>query len=370
MDILAGDRSYPFFSLATLLWAGSLLYSGLVRMRRILYRKGVLPSYELPCAVVSVGNLAVGGTGKTPMVIHLAGLIKDSGYRVAIISRGYKGLAQTKGAIVSNGCSILCDARQSGDEPYLMASLLPDIPVVVGKNRYESGQTSVDEFKPHVILLDDAFQHLQLKRDLNLLLLDAQMPFGNSFVLPRGKLREPVSALSEADAVVLTRSAKNVDKLPKEVEKTVKQPLFRSMHKSMIRGMVASQMPLPALNRLSGSMQSLREKKVFVFAGLANNRAFFNGIGHLGARIKGVMGFEDHHDYSRDDIRRIVKDADEAGADLLVTTDKDYVRIPKNLNLPMDLIVMGVELYFDEDSERWEKFILKRIKILVQQQQS
>ena len=205
-DIMTRGGHYPFFSLATLLWGISVLYGGLTHLRRRLYTRGRLKSHRLPCPVISVGNLTLGGTGKTPLVIHLAEKIQGMGYRPVILSRGYKGLAEKGGAVVSDGRNLLCDARQAGDEPYLMAILLPTVPVVVGRHRYRAGMDAIRRFQPDIILLDDGFQHLQLKRDLNLLLLDAQNPFGNRYLFPRGTLREPEVSLLGADAVVLTRS--------------------------------------------------------------------------------------------------------------------------------------------------------------------
>ena len=187
MDIMERDTPQPVVSMATLLWVVSRLYSGVMRLRRRLYEKKFLRSERLPCPVVSVGNLTLGGTGKTPMVVHLAKFISRMGYKVAIISRGYRGLAQNSGTIVTDGQTPACTVRQSGDEPYLMAILLEDEPVVVGKDRHAAGKVAVDRFRPDLILLDDAFQHLRLERDLDLLLLDARSPFGNSRVLPRGR---------------------------------------------------------------------------------------------------------------------------------------------------------------------------------------
>lgn len=191
------------FSCTALLSLLSKLYGLAVTIRLSLYRLGILKSRTLPCFVLSIGNITAGGTGKTPMTLYAARLVKKLGYTAAVVSRGYKGAFEEKGGIVSTGKKIVATADQAGDEPYMLATTL-NIPVVVGKNRYKAAMTAVEEFHPDVVILDDAFQHLAVKRDLNLLLLDCTSPFGNNALLPRGPLREPLSALNRSDAVVLT----------------------------------------------------------------------------------------------------------------------------------------------------------------------
>jgi tetraacyldisaccharide 4'-kinase len=366
MEIISSSRVYPFFSFATLLHGGSMIYGWAIQQRRKLFEQGRLRSHRLPCVVVSVGNLTVGGTGKTPMVVHLAKLIQSKGHRVVVISRGYKGLSQKKGTIVSDGDKVQCSARQAGDEPFLIAMLLKEIPVVVGKDRYAAGKIAVSRFKPDVLLLDDAFQHLQLKRDLNLLLLDARSPFGNSFLLPRGRLREPATALSKADAVILTRSDPNAHAHLLDMMDSVRHlPVFRSVHKSMIRGVVCAHETLPPLHKLSMDAPRLTGIKAFGFAGLANNQAFFDALDQLGANLLGTLGYEDHHAYSGEEIAHIARTAVAAGAQWLVTTDKDYVRLNNNLQLPLDLMVLGVDIEFIDDTAKWRQYISERIDYLV-----
>lgn len=366
MEIMDSHSVYPFFSLATLLSGAASLYGGALRLRRRMYNKGALPSYQLPCPVVSVGNLTVGGTGKTPLVIFLARLINSSGCRVAIISRGYKGEAQNRGAIVYDGKSFLCDAGQSGDEPYLMASLLENVPVVVGKDRYAAGKMALKKFKPDVLLLDDAFQHLRLKRDLNLLLLDAHKPFGNTYVLPRGGLREPTTAFSDADAIIITRwdeSSADCRRFKDIIGR--QRPVFRCMHRSVIRGTVPAHHPMLPLHRLDGAAVPLEALKVFCFAGLAGNQSFFDAVGQLGATIQSTMDFDDHHEYDSREILGIAESAVKAGAQCLITTDKDYVRLSADVRFPLPLIVMGVDLDFLEDDVKWQQFIKARIERMV-----
>jgi tetraacyldisaccharide 4'-kinase len=366
MGIINGEHRHPCCSAASLLWGLSLLYGAATRVRRWGYENAVLSSYRLPCPVISVGNLAVGGTGKTPMVVHLARLIGNMGRRVAILSRGYKGTAQKEGAVVSDGRSLVCDVRRSGDEPYLMAMLLNKVPVVVGKDRWAAGKMALDRFKPDILLLDDAFQHLRLDRDLNLLLLDARQPFGNSYLLPRGRLREPASAINRADAVILTRSVKDAADSPDHRPALqCRVPVFRSTHKPIVRGQVSAHHPLPPLNALSGDIPILQGRVVFAFAGLANNGLFFDSIAQSGAVVQGTAEFDDHHKYRRGDIDDIAQAAASSGADCCITTDKDYVRLSGRVQFPMDMIVMGVDIDFQNHMTPWFHFINARIKSLL-----
>ena len=366
-EIMTRADTYPLCSLATLLWWISLLYGGLVRLRRRLYARGTLTSYRLPCPVISVGNLTIGGTGKTPMTIHLVEAILKLGYRPAILSRGYKGLGEKGGAVVSDGHCLFCSARQAGDEPYLMAALLPSVPVVVGRNRYRIGLEAIQRFRPDLIVLDDAYQHLQLKRDLNLLLLDAQHPFGNNHLLPRGTLREPPAFLQSADAVVLTRSGQVP---PENRESLIRwaapRPVFASDHQPVIRMVLKAGQPAGALQTGPEGGLDLKNSRVFAFAGLGRNDAFFNSLGRLGTGVQGTMGFADHHCYADSDLRQVIQLAPQTGATCLITTDKDFVRLPPGTRLPLDLIVMGVRMNFGKQQMAWWGYIARMIKSLVE----
>lgn len=370
MEIMTSSGRYPMVSAATLLWGVSKLYGGMMHLRRKLFEKQVLPSYTLPRPVISVGNLAVGGTGKTPMVIHLARLISGIGYRTAILSRGYKGTAQNRGAVVCDGHTMRCDVVQSGDEPYLMGQLLEDVPVVVGKDRYRAGKKICRISQPDVILLDDAYQHLRLKRDLNLLLLDARAPLGNTFVIPRGRLREPAGAMGAADAVVFTRSdAVQFSKFEAVTERYPLLPVFRSVHRCVVRGTADAGRSLPPLHQLPVGPPLLGGLKSFGFSGLADNMAFFSTFRRQGGDLVGHRGFADHHDYGGEEIRRLGRDAVAAGADYLVTSDKDYVRVAEKARFPLPLIVLGVEIEFPEDDGNWRRFIKKRVEMMVHRRQ-
>ncbi|MGA8180790.1 MAG: tetraacyldisaccharide 4'-kinase, partial [Desulfobacterales bacterium] len=207
----------------SLLSMASKVYGGAAKLKRIFYEKSILKSKKLSCPVVSIGNITAGGTGKTPMAIYVANIARDLGYKVAIISRGYKGKAEKNGGIVSDGKALLMTAEIAGDEPYMMAARLRDVPIIVGKNRFKAGRLAIRKFEPDILVLDDGFQHLKLQRDLDLVLLDYRKPFGNGHLLPRGVMREPASALSCAAAIILTRSDTMNDK---EMKSLLKMPGF------------------------------------------------------------------------------------------------------------------------------------------------
>ena len=175
--------------LQKMLWAISLIYGWVVLIRSAAYDKGILKAKQLPCVVISIGNLTLGGSGKTPLTIYIAKTLGHLGYRVAVLSRGYGGQAEKQGVIVSDGSQVFVSADVSGDEPYMMAQKLDGTPILVGADRYRSGKIAVRSFKPDVILLDDGFQHRNLARDLDLVVMDANKPGGNGHMFPRGVLR-------------------------------------------------------------------------------------------------------------------------------------------------------------------------------------
>jgi tetraacyldisaccharide 4'-kinase len=355
----------PFWSLATVLHGLSFLYAAGLGVRQSLYNSKHLSSVSLPCTVISVGNLTVGGTGKTPMTIHLAQLLQKMHFRVAVISRGYKGTEERSGAVVSDGRRLLCTPRQAGDEPYLMACLLNAIPVVIGKDRFAAGRTALACFQPDVLILDDGFQHRRLSRDLNLLLLDGQAPFGNGLLLPRGSLREPISAVKRSDAVILTRCASRSARPDPPIDPLVSpRPVFVTQHKTVIRGVIPARQPwdsriLNAGGPTPDPVLSLR--RMYAFCGLAANQQFFDSLHTLGGQVKGSMGFDDHHPYSASDADKIMREARHAGCNCFATTEKDFVRLPRNVRFSMDMLVFGVDIDFFADTETWRQFVLSRL---------
>ncbi len=364
-----GAERGPMISAASLLYLMSLIFGGLQKIRATCYRHQIIKSKRLPCKVISVGNITVGGTGKTPMTIYLAQRVQHFGYTVAVISRGYKGRLEKTGGIVSDGKQTILGPEQSGDEPYMLAAQLQDIPVIVGQNRFKAGMLAADRYRPDVVILDDAFQHMRLARDLNLVLLDSDQPFGNFHLLPRGILREPISALGRADALILTRSQKTPAAMKSAVADRLKpflsiRPLFTSQHIPYCCRIIRGQRQRrPALGNLSGAndLSLLKGRRAFAFSGIARNDDFRSTIEKLECEVSGFFQFADHYTYSEIDRSSIINAAQNSRAELLITTDKDYARIGCSSHWGLDLVVMGVKISFGDDENQFDDFIKQRL---------
>lgn len=365
--IMKGTGKNNLFSFGSILFMVSLGYGIVVKLREFFYQNGILPAKRLPCIVISIGNLTVGGTGKTPMTIYVARLVKRLGYRVVILSRGYRGLSEKTGGIVSDGQKIFMGPEAAGDEPYMMASSLNDIPVIVGKNRYKAGIVAIKEYKPDVLVLDDAFQHLKLMRDIDLVLLDESYPFGNRHLLPRGTLREPISSLSRGDAYVLTRSHASLNDTGETKLKRFSNggPIYKSSHDPYIYQVVKGKntsVKKEEKSLFSYNFELLKGRPVFAFAGIARNTDFRRTLESLKCDVRGFLEFADHHQYSTRDFDGIFRWTKDAAVDFLVTTEKDYVRISSKIKWPIDLVVIGIEISFGDDEDAFNLFIKNRLE--------
>lgn len=349
--------------LAASLFAASMGYERVVRLRSALFDRGVLPIRRLQVPVISVGNLAAGGTGKTPTVLFLAAELRRRGFRPAVVSRGYRGSAERTGGVVGDGERVLLEADQAGDEPRLLAERLPGVPVIVGADRYAAGTNAIRRFSPDVILLDDGFQHRRLARDVELALLDARRPLGNGHLLPRGPLREPPGALKRADALILTRSDRGG--VPPRVPGTEGIPVFRAVHRPVLRRIVPAGAPMDAARKSPTGPAHLANRRIFVFSGLANNAGVLRTVRALGGNPVGAMDFPDHHAFSDADRERVGRRAETASADLLATTEKDAVRLPGDATFPRDLAVVGVEMDFRGDADRFHRFLTRRLETIM-----
>ena len=359
----------PVSIVVSLLHGISICYGAAQRLRATCYRNRVFPSRELPCKVISVGNITVGGTGKTPMAIHVAEEIKRAGFNVVIVSRGYKGVAEQHGGIVSDGRRLYMDAELAGDEPFMIACRLKGVPVVVGKNRFAAGMLAIRKFQPDVIVLDDAFQHLKLKREIDLVLLDHVRPFGNSHLLPRGVLREPASALARSTACILTRCRADADDALRSSVAGIQVlvpgvPVFTSSHVpywyAVPRGAPYSFEAASAVFS-ANDLEQMEQRKVFCFSGVARNDDFRHTVKEFGFKVTGFLEFSDHHPYTEKDLATILRSAEDTGADRLITTEKDHARLAPKAPIPMELIVVGVKVSFGVRQEDFMSFIKNRL---------
>ncbi len=349
------QKHRPSF-LETGLRGTAFIYGHVSALRRRWYRKKAFASKRLPAYVISVGNLAVGGTGKTPMTIYLAKRLQQLKYRPAIISRGYGGSAEKSGCVVSDGNTILAGSSEAGDEPVMMAKALDQVPVIVGRNRYRSGNLAIKNFGCNVIILDDGFQHIKLSRDLNILLLDAKNPLGNGYVMPRGILRETCPSISDADVVVFTRShGKEGHISPHLATYTKEIPCFWSGQTAYLlktQHTAAPDMPL-TLNDLNG-------KRVYLFSAIARNQDFYRTIQAIGANIQGHSTFSDHHFYTPKELKQIIALAVQSKSELLITTEKDLARLENPPTWPLPFIAVGVKIVFSTKS--FDQFVAQSIE--------
>jgi tetraacyldisaccharide 4'-kinase len=347
-----------------LLVAASYVYGTGAAFRNRLYRSGHLVPKKLPCPVICVGNIIAGGTGKTPMTIYLADLLIRLGRKPVVISRGYKGSLNTGTAVVGNGEDLFLDAEQAGDEPYMMARL-KRFPVVVGKNRYQAGLLALKHLALDAVVLDDGFQHIQLKRDMNLLLMDHDQPLGNGRILPAGRLREPaVPALARAHAVILTRCPGSLPDTPHLISRLAPGlPIFHTRHQPFLAAFHPIENGYRDKENLPG-LDLFKNRSVVLFSGIADNQAFHKTITDLGANILAHFGFDDHHHYTLSDIEQIQDLARSVHAQLLVTTQKDWGKLGLQIKWPMNLVVVGVKIAFEKE-KKFQSFIRKHLDIMI-----
>jgi tetraacyldisaccharide 4'-kinase len=339
------ERGLGLFLLRLFLSFLSLLFFTGVWLRNALYDLGLLRSVKIPCFVISVGNLTVGGTGKTPVVMHLAKMLSAKGKKVAVLTRGYAREGQEPFRVVKANDS----AREVGDEPLMMARRLEPIPVVVGKDRVRSGSWAIQNLGVDVLLLDDGFQYRKLKKDVEIVLLDATHPFGNRRLLPRGILREPASSLRRADGVLLTK----IEQCEITNSETELEERLRRLHpRAAIARIAYVPKPLERPGKEEAlSLSELAGKAVAAFSGLASPASFRRTLEGLNARIVLEKRFPDHHYYTGDEVRRLVEEARQAGAWGLVTTEKDAVRIPQiESAIPVWILCIEIEISSDNDA--------------------
>jgi tetraacyldisaccharide 4'-kinase len=348
--------SLPDIISVIFLWPFSLLYFLAYQLRRTGYRTGLFKTYKSRLPVICVGNITAGGTGKSPFCIMLAGELSAAGLKPAILSRGYKraGVKDSETTAISDWQKMLAGPAESGDEPFLMAQkLLGRAIVIVGKDRIRASEMAAAA-GADVIIMDDGFQHWKLSRDLDIVLLDGKRPLGNGWLLPAGRLREPVQALKRAGMIIATRSGHNSDGLP--VERLIKkyhlnQPVFYCDHKAVRLKPLGDLSANEAVIPTNGS-------KLLLVSGIARPDSFENSVKALGYNVSKHMVFGDHHSYDRSDLARITQAA--GVCDAVITTEKDAVKLPEGWDPGKPVFVMDVEIVFRPESGKDE--LLKLIK--------
>ena len=348
---MQGKRTSTFWGV--ILSSLSVLYEAAVYLRRIFFGLHIFKQKKISCPVISVGNLTLGGTGKTPTVIQVAQLLTRNNRKPVVVSRGYGRRDDTEMIVVSDGKSVLVDAQTGGDEPVMIASKLPGVPVVVGSKRVQAAQLALQRFSPDVVLLDDGFQHVRLKRDLDIVLLDSGNPFGNGKLFPAGILREPIPALKRAHAVLITKMDDTVD--VSMLKETIRQY-------TQARIFTSRQVPVDLIDYRSSDIKSLaalRGSKVLAFSGIARPDSFIVLLRSLGADIAAALNYSDHYDYQKSDLAAVYQKAADEKISMIVTTEKDAIRLKKFH--AEGVWALRIEQIVTE-SDEWEAFLIEGLK--------
>ena len=349
----------------------SFIYERLVQLRLYFYRKRILRERALGCLVISVGNLTVGGTGKTPIVEKFARALQAGGRRVAILSRGYKSVPRKRSwlnrlrrrmveppRIVSDGKSLLLDSRTAGDEPYMLAHNLKDVVVLVDKDRVKSGLLAIDKWKVDTLLLDDGLQYLHLKHRLDIVLVDRQAPFGNEFLLPRGTLREAPRNLRRASYIFITKTTG-------ESNEALIQRIRRYNRTAEI--IECAHKPLYLQNVFTGErlpLESLRDAFIGSICGIAAPESFEGALRKLGAHVDLAKRYIDHHYYTDAELTTFINRCIRRDLAMIVTTEKDAVRMPHlpEAQVKVPICFLRVEIEILSGHESWEHCVARICK--------
>lgn len=347
----------------------SVVFERVVRLRFFLYRNRILRDTPLGCKVVVVGNLTVGGTGKTPVVEKMARVMASRGRKVVILSRGYKSkkaplwhrilqwlniVARPEPRVVCDGKEVRLTAKEAGDEPYMLACNLVrfGVCIVVDRDRVYAGEYAIRNFHADVIILDDGLQYLPLRGSINLLLVDKTNPFGNGKLLPRGILREPIEHLRRGSYVFLTKSDGKPDpELRAVIERN--NPgveVIECTHQPKVLRSVKPGLPDIELSALAG-------RRVATFSGIATPDKFEEFVRRYGARIAYNRRFSDHHNFSAKDLDEVFEGAAMSQAEFIVTTEKDMVRLSRDIKPPVPIYYLRLEIEILSDHELFESAV-------------
>jgi tetraacyldisaccharide 4'-kinase len=352
-----------------LLHACSKAFQVAIKARRFLYNVRILRDSTLGVQVIAVGNLTVGGTGKTPVVEKFARELRDQGRKVAILSRGYRSKPTpfherllsrlflqhdtTPPRVVSDGKSLLLDSERAGDEPYMLASNLKDVVVLVDKDRVKSGRYAIEKFGCDTLLLDDGFQYWKLRgRRLDIVLIDRQQPFGTGRLLPRGTLREPPSHLARASTIFITKSDGNTAELRRRIARfNPAAGIIECVHH-----------PLYLEDVFTGErrgLDSLKGAKAASLSGIAQPESFEQSLVQLGAELVYAKRFADHHRFTQQEILNVINRSKKRQAQTIITTQKDAVRFPKLDRRDLPVYFMRVEIKILRGADDFEDCVRK-----------
>lgn len=377
LGVISGEKRGPLaFILRFLFSLLEWLYNLIIFLRYFFYRIGLFRIRKLPCAVISIGNITTGGTGKTPLVRFLATACKERSLRALIISRGYKSKGK-EAKIIFDGKELLVTPEEAGDEALMLSQVLPGIPIITGVDRYSAGRLALAEFQPDLILLDDAFQHWQLARNKDLVLIDATNPFGFGHLLPRGLLREPLRVLKRADLFLITKVNSVQEEKLAEIVGVLRKynesaPVFMARYENRALRLYEEKGQSRKLEA-----DYLQGKKVLAFSGIGNPASFQQSLEECGAEVIHHFIYPDHYQYTERDVEEMlgwtcrdfnltgttgndVKDEEPEkqpleDVDLLITTEKDLARLDREmlfrLNDRYRLAVLDLEVNINKEEE-------------------
>ena len=350
------------------LYGLSWLFRGGVQTRLWLYRRRIIRNHSPACLVISVGNLTVGGTGKTPVVEMFARTLQDRGRRVAILSRGYKskrppllrrlqrkwlGLERSEPRTVHDGTRVLLDSRLSGDEPYMLAKSLGDVIVLVDKDRVRAAKFAVKKYRCDTLILDDGMQYLTLQHRLDVCLIDAQAPFGNEFLLPRGTLREPPRNLQRAHYIFITKSPPTGNEALiarlRKYNRTAE--IIQTWHEALY----LQNLYVPGDRR---SLDFLEGQYIAAISGIARPESFEEKLTALGAKLEITKRFADHHRFTDEELEEFSNRCARRDLDAIITTEKDSVRFPSRFEgLKVPVYYLRVEIGILEGQASWDRLV-------------
>ena len=320
-----------------------------------MYDRKILKQKRLPCKVINIGNITVGGTGKTPTVIMLAKLLKEKGYKPAVLSRGYGGKTKVPVTIVSDGTQILKGHVDVGDEPVLIAKSAEGVPVLTGADRFLTGKEAVKKMGANILILDDAFQRRSIFRDVDIVLLNREKPFGNGLLLPGGPLREPPVSLKRADILIWKDRTFN-GRYPQYQEQSIGSflPVLSGYLKPkiLVSGSTGDSLPL----------ELLKGKNICAFSGVGSPEAFHETIKSLGISMATFLDYPDHYRYTAGDISDMRRKSSASGAEIIVTTEKDGVRLSDFPDFLKEILLLRVEMEILPSRDELEAALMERLK--------
>ena len=336
------------FILRIVLFVPSIIILLIYYFRVLIYKCRIVRPKKLNAKVISVGNITLGGTGKTPFVLYLASELKKTGENIAILTRGYKRESKKQLDLLGEKSNL--SWKEAGDEPYLLAQELLSVPVIVNKNRFKAGTLALRKYRSEIFLLDDGFQHWKLARDLDIVIIDSFNPFGGEKLFPAGYLREPVSSLKRADILVLNKSDCAINK------KNILNVLNRYNPCALV---VESVYQVVSINNLldnsSMEIESVKGKKALAFSGIANHISFEKSLEGIGIKKLKHLKFPDHYPYQENDLEKIENEAISLGADFILTTEKDMIRIPPLGESKVPIYWVKIELKIARgEKELWD----------------